>query len=116
MAMGRPKKIIEQRKFEALCGIMCTQEEICDILDVSDKTLNNWCVDTYGVTFSEVYKKKTANGKASLRRTQFQLAEKNPTMAIWLGKQWLNQKDSPQSEENTAKVIDALLQAVKNVE
>ena len=24
---------------------------------------------------------------------QFKLAEKNPTMAIWLGKQYLNQRD-----------------------
>lgn len=116
MPRGRPKKIIEQKKFEALCGIMCTRDEICDILDVSDKTLNGWCTDTYGENFSAVYKKKTSNGKASLRRIQFQLAEKNPTMAIWLGKQWLNQKDSPQADETSAKVIETLLEAVKNVD
>ena len=30
----------------------------------------------------------------SLRRNQWKLAEKNTTMAIWLGKQYLNQKDN----------------------
>lgn len=32
-------------------------------------------------------------GRYPLRRSQFRLAEKNANMAIWLGKQYLNQKD-----------------------
>lgn len=32
-------------------------------------------------------------GRASLRRKQFAMAEKNPAMAIWLGKQYLGQAD-----------------------
>ncbi|MBQ0061347.1 MAG: hypothetical protein KBT15_06205 [Bacteroidales bacterium] len=30
----------------------------------------------------------------SLRRSQMKMAETNPTMAIWLGKQYLGQKDN----------------------
>ena len=30
--MGRPKKEIDQRQFENLCGLQCTQEEICGFL------------------------------------------------------------------------------------
>lgn len=37
--MARPKKEIDQKQFEALCGLQCTLLEICDALDVSDKTL-----------------------------------------------------------------------------
>lgn len=115
MAKGRPKKEIEKNKFEALCGIMCTRDEICDILGVSDKTLTGWCMREYGESFSAVYKKKSASGKASLRRHQFKLAENNATMAIWLGKQYLNQSDNTQAEEAAAKTIDALIEAVKNI-
>jgi hypothetical protein len=32
-------------------------------------------------------------GLASLRRKQFTMAESNASMAIWLGKQYLGQKD-----------------------
>ena len=116
MSRGRPKKKIEQSKFEALCGLMCTRDEICDVFDVSDKTLNSWCNDVYGVNFSVIYKKKSASGKISLRRYQMRLAENNATMAIWLGKQYLNQSDNIQAEEAQAKTIDALLEAVKNIE
>lgn len=36
--MGRPKKEIDQKQFENLCGLQCTQEEICGFFDVTDKT------------------------------------------------------------------------------
>jgi hypothetical protein len=116
MPRGRPKKIIMQKEFESLCGIMCTQDEICDVLDVSDKTLNAWCQEVYGENFSDIYKKKTSEGKSSLRRSQFRLAEKSAAMAIWLGKQYLNQSDNAQAEEASAKTIDALIEAVKNID
>ena len=45
------------------------------------------------MSFSEVFSIKREKGKVSLRRSQFKLAEKNPTMAIWLGKQYLGQRD-----------------------
>lgn len=91
--MGRPPKVIDKNLFEKLCGLQCTLEEVCECLDVTDKTLNSWCRKNYGETFSEVFKKKSMRGKMSLRRSQFKLAERNATMAIWLGKQYLGQRD-----------------------
>ena len=40
---GRPKKQINQSQFETMCSIQATEEEICLVLGVSDKTLNRWC-------------------------------------------------------------------------
>jgi hypothetical protein len=61
---------------------------------VSDETLNKWCKENYdGRTFLDVFKEKRENGIISLRRTQFQLAEKSPAMAIFLGKNLLGQTD-----------------------
>ena len=90
---GRPPKEIDQKQFENLCGLQCTLEEICGWFDVTDKTLDSWCKRTYNASFSEVFKQKRGNGKISLRRMQWRLAEKNATMAIWLGKQYLDQRD-----------------------
>lgn len=91
--VGRPEKHIDKEQFEKLCFLQCTQIEFEGFLNVDDMTLNKWCKKTYGMNFSEVYKLKKGNGKVSLRRKQWQLAETNPTMAIWLGKQWLGQTD-----------------------
>ena len=43
--------------------------------------------------FNEAFAMYSAPGKVSLRRFQYELARSNATMAIWLGKQWLGQKD-----------------------
>lgn len=91
--MARPRKEIDQKQFENLCGLQCTREEICGWFDVTDKTLESWCKRTYGKVFSLVFAQKRGRGKISLRRSQWRLAEKNANMAIWLGKQYLDQKD-----------------------
>lgn len=91
--MARPRKEIDQKQFENLCGLQCTLEEICGWFGVTDKTLNSWCKRTYSESFSEVFRQKRSTGKISLRRSQWKLAEKNANMAIWLGKQYLGQKD-----------------------
>ena len=105
--MARPKKKISQKQFESLCAIQCTKEEICDVLDVTEKTLNNWCKEIYGTSFSLVFNQKRALGKASLRRNQWKLAEKgNSTMQIWLGKQILKQSESPLQDEIKLKELE----------
>lgn len=109
--MARTAKVIDKEQFEMLCGLQCTILEICDALNVTDKTLNGWCKRTYGENFSEVFNKKRGKGKISLRRMQWQLAEKNATMAIWLGKQYLGQKDNPEEsvdmEDTSAYLAEA---------
>lgn len=103
---GRKRKQINQKQFENLCAIQCTQEEICSILDCADKTLQRWCRDTYGAPFKQVYKDLRSLGNASLRRTQWKMAETIPTMAIWLGKQYLKQEESAQLMEIRQKELE----------
>ena len=112
--MGRPKIEIDQQKFERLCGIMCTLEEIAGIFGCSEDTIENWCKATYSCTFSEAFKRFSAPGKSSLRRMQFKLAERSAAMAIWLGKQYLGQKDTVEIENKEAlERLDNILQGLK---
>lgn len=107
---GRPPKEINQEQFEALCRIQCTEEEICSVLGVDEATLIKWCKANYGETFSKIFKDKKLGGKASLRRMQWKLAEKNVTMSIWLGKQYLGQSEQIQTYEaqRTQETIEGL--------
>lgn len=91
---GRPPIDIDKTQFEKLCAIQATEEEIAGWFKCSEETIRRFCQNTYGMQFCEVYKRLSANGRISLRRTQFKIAESgNATMAIWLGKQLLGQKD-----------------------
>lgn len=88
------KDKINKEQFENLCNLWCTLIEISEFFGVSEDTLESWCKDTYGETFSDVYKRKNSKGKIALRRWQMKSAEKgNVTMQIWLGKQHLNQRE-----------------------
>lgn len=98
MRTGRPKIQIDNKQFEKLCGMQCTLEEIAGFFDCSMDTIERWCKRSYKMTFAETYKKYSYAGKLTLRRAQFKLAEKNASMAIWLGKQYLGQKDVVETE------------------
>lgn len=93
MPAGRPRKEISEEQFKKLCGIQCTEEEIASFFDCSVDTIERWCARELGMKFAEAYKRFSANGKISLRRWQYNMAEHNCSMAIWLGKQWLGQRD-----------------------
>ena len=108
---GRPKKEIQAEAFEKLCSIMCTEEEIADFFDCSISTINRWAKRTYGGTFEDIYKKFSVRGKISLRRYQFKLAETNAGMAIFLGKNYLGQKDAVQeSNQEAINTMRAILE------
>lgn len=110
--VGRPKTNIDKSNFEKLCQMQCTLEEIAGFFDCCDDTINNWCKEVYDDNFSGVYKKKSMAGKISLRRNQFKIAENNASMAIFLGKQYLGQRDNIEVEHNDLSKVEELLNKI----
>lgn len=91
---GRPHFNIDWDKVDKLCAIQCTGEEIAGVLGCDYDTLNSAIKREYGFGFSDYFTQKSASGKMSLRRKQYTTAmDGNPTMLVWLGKQWLGQTD-----------------------
>jgi hypothetical protein len=100
--MGRPKIDIDWDEFDKLCNLQCTLVEIAGWFDCSEDTIERRVKETHGVTFAEHYAKKSSRGKIAIRRKQMQVAQSgNPVMLIWLGKQYLGQKDKSDEEMNT---------------
>ena len=91
--MGRPQKEISFEQFKKLCGMQCTKEEIAGFFDCSEDTIERWCKRELKEGFAVCFKKYSADGRISLRRMQFKLAEKSAAMAIFLGKNYLGQTD-----------------------
>lgn len=115
MPRGRPRKEINQETFEELCRIQCSLTEIAGVLRICEDTVETWCKRTYKEKFSDVYKRFSADGKMSLRRAQFRLAEKNAGMAIFLGKNYLGQRDMVEYEDHESLArLDAILQGMKD--
>lgn len=107
---GPKDKEYDEKLFQNLCHVQCTVDEIEFILSTDQRTIDKWCKRKYNENFSTIYKRFSMGGKASLRRYQFNLAKTNASMAIWLGKQWLGQKDEPTMKEvfdgELGKILD----------
>ena len=100
MPAGRPKKEIDYTTVEKLANIQCTQDEIASFLGISTRTLQR------DEQFMELFNRGRENGKMSLRRMQWKHAEKSVPMAIWLGKQYLGQRDKVEYTDDGMKAIN----------
>lgn len=99
--MARPRIEIDGENFRKLCGIQCTLSEIASFFGCSEDTIERWCRRELKMNFADAFKKHSSPGKISLRRWQFRAAEAgNCTMLIWLGKQYLGQKDTQEIVAN----------------
>lgn len=106
--MARPKFQIDYDLVKKLAGIMCTQQEIAACLGCSVDTL------TRDEQFCGIYKEAREEGKMSLRRMQWKLAEKSYAMAIFLGKQYLGQKDVVENQIANNGILEDLKEALNN--
>ena len=81
--------------------IQCTYPEMCAILDCDENTLRH--------RFSGIIKKGQQEGRMSLRRNQFRTSEKSVPMQIWLGKQYLGQKDAQLDDQKTKEFVTNII-------
>lgn len=105
---GRPKFQIDYETVRKLASIMCTEKEIASFLGCDERTLQR------DEEFCRIYKEGKETGKMSLRRMQWKLAEKSYAMAIFLGKQYLGQKDIVENQITNNGILDELTEALRN--
>ena len=103
MPAGRPKAEASEREIELLAGVFCTNEEIAAKVGISRSTLER--------NFDAALKRGRQASKASLRAIQWKHAQKSVPMSIWLGKQYLNQRDRLDLNSITPEQAAAILQA-----
>jgi AraC-like DNA-binding protein len=89
--MSRKKLEINEDEVRKLAALGCTQEEIGTFVGCSARTIRD--------RFRAPFERGCAEMRHSLRRWQYEKAkEGNVTMLIWLGKQYLDQRDKNESK------------------
>lgn len=91
---GKPKLNPDEKTLATIRGlgrIQCTTREAAAVLGVSHPTFLSFKERWQEV--QDAFEDGAHEGKASLRRTQFKMAETNAAMAIFLGKNLLGQTD-----------------------
>jgi hypothetical protein len=88
---GRPRAEVDLEQLERLCELQCTQAEVASFFRVSVSTVKR---PAAAPELRGIIDRGAALGRVSLRRQQFKLLQEgSDTMAIWLGKQYLSQRD-----------------------
>ena len=90
--MPRKKLDIDPEQIKRLAAVQCTADEIAAVVGCSTSLIHK--------RFSRVLKEGRRAGRASLRRTQWKLAQGgNAAAAIWLGKVILGQREPERVDE-----------------
>jgi hypothetical protein len=98
---GRPKLDFDINIVKGLAKIQCTEEEIASVLGCSVDTITRRIQDN--PDFADAIKSGRSFGKMSIRRMQYGSAEKGSVaMLIWLGKQYLGQKEKVEYDDSDA--------------
>jgi hypothetical protein len=83
--------VLDESLIFDLARIHCNRKEMSVIMGCSEDTLLR--------KHASIIEKGMSEGKESLRRKQWELAMKgNVQMLIWVGKQWLGQRDRQPDE------------------
>ncbi len=94
--MGRPEKEIDWDLAEKLMISGCTCTEIAPHFNMFHSTFGTRVEKRYGKTFTELSSELRQKGDSLLRDKQFEKATSGDNMMlIWLGKNRLQQRDSP---------------------
>ena len=92
--MAKKSYKLDKELISRLSSIMCSYEEIAMVMDTS--------VDNLQKRYKDIIERGRAEGKKGLRRAQYEKAvkDKDVRMLIFLGKQYLDQKDQPTETES----------------
>ena len=89
---------IDWKKIDTMLGDLCSSIEVASALKISTEELNKAVMKKYRIDMDTYAKQKQADTLHKMRTSQKQLAETNATMSIWLGKQYLGQRDRKEEE------------------
>ena len=107
---GRRAVHIDLVQLEKLCSLQCTDEELAAWFGMSPTTIAR---RRRNPEFAEAIERGRARGRISVRRAQMKLlASGNPSIAVWLGRQLLGQRDVS-TTEHTGSGGEAIQLAVK---
>ena len=103
--MARPKADIDWHKVDKYLQAHCDGVGIAGLLGIDPETLYRACQRDHKIGFSEYSAQKKSEGKELLKAKQFETAMSgNVSMQIWLGKQYLGQRDKTETDHNIKNV------------
>ena len=114
---GRPRIELDPKQAKIFGYFRATYDTMAEQIGCHVDTIRAAMQDEDS-EFSKEYKKGFSGMKMKLSEAQVKTAieDRNPTLLVWLGKQYLNQKDSPMPDEDVNKNYTVILVPRKQAE
>lgn len=106
--MGRRQAAIDLEALEKLAAMLCTHEEAAGYFDIARETFTRKLRQK---RYRDVWERGQQKGRISIRRKQFQ--KNTDAMLIWLGKQYLGQRDTPENPGDARSAAEEYLRLQK---
>lgn len=104
-----------RRQFEEMANRWMTADDIAAVLGLSRSGLEDWCHRVLRMTPAQAIKRGRAGARNSLLKKQWEHVESGSVaMAIFLGKNYLDQSDSPKPQESRPPVSIVIMPATMN--
>ena len=115
--VGRPRIELDPKQAKIFGYFRATYDTMAEQIGCHVDTIRAAMQDDKS-EFSKEYKKGFSGMKMKLSEAQVKTAieDRNPTLLVWLGKQYLNQKDSPMPDEDVNKNYTVILVPRKQAE
>ena len=115
--VGRPRIELDPKQAKIFGYFRATYDTMAEQIGCHVDTIRAAMQDEDS-EFSKEYKKGFSGMKMKLSEAQVKTAieDRNPTLLVWLGKQYLNQKDSPMPDEDVNKNYTVILVPRKQAE
>jgi len=115
--VGRPRIELDPKQAKIFGYFRATYDTMAEQIGCHVDTIRAAMQDEDS-EFSKAYKKGFSSMKMKLSEAQVQTAieEHNPTLLVWLGKQYLDQKDNPMPDEDVNKNYTVILVPKKQAE
>mgnify|MGYP003409341920 FL=1 len=115
--VGRPRIELDPKQAKIFGYFRATYDTMAEQIGCHVDTIRAAMQDEDS-EFSKEYKKGFSSMKMKLSEAQVKTAieEHNPTLLVWVGKQYLNQNDSPMPDEDVNKNYTVILVPRKQAE
>jgi len=114
---GRPRIELDPKQAKIFGYFRATYDTMAEQIGCHVDTIRAAMQDDKS-EFSKEYKKGFSGMKMKLSEAQVKTAieDRNPTLLVWLGKQYLNQKENPMPDEDVNKNYTVILVPKKQAE
>ena len=114
---GRPRIELDPKLAKIFGYFRATYDTMADQIECGVDTIRAAMQDDKS-EFSKAYKKGFSSMKMKLSEAQVKagIEDRNPTLLVWLGKQYLGQKDNPMPDEDVNKNYTVILVPKKQAE